>query len=186
MFHRLSLSIAGHLSASAIWATAMTAAMAQSISSTSELLLKTWRCYRLASLFWNRHICIDVKAMGRTTDVALNYVNNIVASQMRLDAAAFLFTSYNTNESRLTVCGWLPKPFVTSRGNFFKKGTIRTRRDSTTFECKADMWEVPNSKICHKAQNWAELWAEMSVWAQARKILAIEEETEVVDTFQNS
>jgi hypothetical protein len=33
--------------------------------------------------------------MGRSVDVALNYVNNLVASQMRLNADAFLFASYN-------------------------------------------------------------------------------------------
>jgi hypothetical protein len=121
---------------------------------------------------------IDIKAMGRSVDVALNYVNNLVASQMRLNADAFLFTSYNSKSGDLTVCGWIPKALFKQRAAFFEKGQTRTRTDGTSFCLKADMYELANSAICHKATGWPELWAEMSVWAAARRLLSVQQAPE--------
>lgn len=118
---------------------------------------------------------IDIKAMGRTVDVALNYVNNLVASQMRLNADLFVFASYNTHSSALTVCGWLPKAHLKSRATLFAKGDTRKRADGSSFQIKADMYEVANSAICHKAQSWPELWVELATYAKARQLLAISE-----------
>lgn len=114
---------------------------------------------------------IDIKAMGRTVDVSLNYVNNLVASQLRGGANAYLFTSYNTNNQRLTVCGWIPKATFKNRASFYQKGQTRTRRDGSSFVLKADMYELANNQICHSAQNWLELWVEMHKWAETKKML---------------
>ena len=115
---------------------------------------------------------IDIKAMGRTVDVGVDYVNNIVASQMRLNASAFIFTSYNTRKEELTVCGWLPKALLSGRGQLFKRGATRSRSDGSTFETKADMYEVRNRDIIHAASNWPELWQQMATWAAAKQMLA--------------
>ena len=113
---------------------------------------------------------LDIKTMGRSVDVALNYVNNLVASQMRLNADAFLFASYNVKTNALTVCGWLPKPLFKKRASFFAKGQSRVRNDGSSFQLKADMYEVANSCICHKAQSWPELWVEVAFYTKAKRM----------------
>lgn len=118
---------------------------------------------------------LDIKAMGRSVDVALNYVNNLVASQMRLNADAFLFASYNAKSSALTVCGWLPKALFKKRATLFAKGQTRTRTDGSSFALKADMYELANSAICHKSQSWPELWVEIALYAKAKRMLQSEE-----------
>ena len=90
---------------------------------------------------------IDVKTMGRTTDVKDYYVNNFIALQKGFPTDVFIFCSYVENKKELTVCGWLPKNEVEEKAAFYKKGTRRYRSDKTWFRTKADLYEIPNKKL---------------------------------------
>ena len=90
---------------------------------------------------------IDVKTMGRTTDVRENYVNNFIALQKSFDIDIYVFCSYNKTKSELTVCGWTTKADFLEKAHFFPKGSTRTRSDGTTFETFADLYEIANKDL---------------------------------------
>ena len=92
-------------------------------------------------------LSIDVKTMGRTTDVKDYYVNNFIALQKDYPTDVFIFCSYYEEKKELTVCGWLPKDELDEKAKFFKKGTKRYRSDKTWFKTKADLYELPNKKL---------------------------------------
>ena len=92
-------------------------------------------------------LSIDVKTMGRTTDVKDYYVNNFIALQKGFPTDVFIFCSYVENKKELTVCGWLFKNEVEEKAAFYKKGTRRYRSDKTWFRTKADLYEIPNKKL---------------------------------------
>ncbi|MCH7612512.1 MAG: hypothetical protein IIB45_04055 [Candidatus Marinimicrobia bacterium] len=92
-------------------------------------------------------LAIDVKTMGRTTDVKDYYVNNFIALQKDYPTDAYIFCSYFEEKKELTVCGWLPKNEMEEKANFYKKGTKRFRSDKTWFRTKADLYEIPNKHL---------------------------------------
>ena len=87
---------------------------------------------------------IDVKTMGRTTDVRMNYTNNFLKLQDYFNTEVYVFCSYNKTNSELTICGWIDKDSFISKRKFFEKGTIRTRSNGTTFKTFADLYEIDN------------------------------------------
>jgi hypothetical protein len=90
---------------------------------------------------------IDVKTMGRTTDVRYNYVNNFIALQKNLNTDIFIFCSYNKTNQELTVCGWIPKAEFLKKASFFPKGSIRYRANGTSFQTFADLYEIRNDLL---------------------------------------
>ena len=92
-------------------------------------------------------IKIDVKTMGRTTDVKPYYVNNFIGLQKNYEVDIYIFTSFNKEKKELTICGWLPKKELFEKASFYKKGTKRYRSDGTYFKTKADLYEISNSKL---------------------------------------
>lgn len=92
-------------------------------------------------------LSIDVKTMGRTTDVKDYYVNNFIALQRHFPTDVYIFCSYYEEKKELTVCGWLPKDELKKKAKFYKKGTKRFRSDKTWFKTKADLYEIPNKKL---------------------------------------
>ncbi len=62
---------------------------------------------------------IDVKTMGRTTDVRPDYVNNFMALQVSFNTDLYIFCSFNKKNDELTVCGWLPKSEFNEKAQFF-------------------------------------------------------------------
>jgi len=92
-------------------------------------------------------LSIDVKTMGRTTDVKDYYVNNFIALQKDYPTDVFIFCSFHKDKKELTVCGWLSKNELKAKAKFFKKGTKRFRSDKTWFRTKADLYELPNKKL---------------------------------------
>ncbi len=92
-------------------------------------------------------LSIDVKTMGRTTDVKDYYVNNFIALQKDYPTDAYIFCSYFEEKKELTICGWLPKNELEKMASFYKKGTKRYRSDKTWFRTKADLYEIPNKKL---------------------------------------
>ena len=90
---------------------------------------------------------IDVKTMGRTVPVKGEYVNNLMACQMKFDVNAYLFCSYNKTNSILSVCGWMPKESIKDMAEFHKKGDTVHRSDNTTFIAREDMYCVANKDL---------------------------------------
>ncbi|EGV43161.1 hypothetical protein BZARG_1120 [Bizionia argentinensis JUB59] len=89
---------------------------------------------------------IDVKTMGRTTDVKKSYTNNFIKLQDYFKTDIYIFCSYHKNKEELTVCGWIDKDTFITKRRYFPKGTIRTRTNQTTFTTFTDLFEIDN---CH-------------------------------------
>ena len=111
---------------------------------------------------------IDIKTMGRTVTPTLKYVNNLIASQAKFDVDAYVFSSLNTSNSKLTICGWLPKVSFLFFAKFYEKSTIRERTNSTSFELKADTYEIENDDLIHQVYNWNDLFASISKYDKKR------------------
>jgi hypothetical protein len=101
---------------------------------------------------------IDIKTMGRTITPTLKYVNNLIASQTRFDVDGYIFASLNKNTNVLTICGWLPKATFLWFAKLYEKGTLRERSNGTTFELKADTYEIENEDLIYQVHNWHELF----------------------------
>jgi hypothetical protein len=101
---------------------------------------------------------LDIKTMGRTVPPQLDYVNNFMASQGKFTVDGYVFSSFNKENNVLSICGWIPKELFMERAEFFPKGMVRLRNDNTTFETKADMYEIPNNRLFYRSRNWAELF----------------------------
>ena len=101
---------------------------------------------------------LDIKTMGRTVPPQLDYVNNFMASQGKFMVDGYVFASLNSKNNVLTVCGWIPKEKFLERAEFFPRGTMRVRDDSSSFEVKADMYEIENNRLFYRSRNWAELF----------------------------
>lgn len=87
---------------------------------------------------------IDVKTMGRTTDVKKSYTNNFLKLQDYFKTEIYIFCSYHKDKKELTVCGWIAKEEFIQKRRFYPKGSIRTRFDKTTFTTFADLYEIDN------------------------------------------
>lgn len=85
---------------------------------------------------------IDVKTMGRTTDVRGNYTNNFLKLQDYFQTDIYIFCSYNKINKEVTVCGWIDKRTFVLKRNYFPKGSERKRFDGTTFKTFADLYEI--------------------------------------------
>lgn len=88
------------------------------------------------------HKKIDVKTMGRTTDVRPDYTNNFLKLQDCFNPDIYLFCSYNKNTQELTVCGWISKDDFIEKRKFYPRGSIRTRTDGSSFRTFADLFEI--------------------------------------------
>jgi hypothetical protein len=47
----------------------------------------------------------------------------------------------------LTICGWIDKNDFIEKASFYNKGTVRTRSDNTSFQTKADLYELQNKEL---------------------------------------
>ena len=92
-------------------------------------------------------IKVDVKTMGRTTDVRDYYVNNFIGLQMYFDTDVYIFCSLNKNTNKLTICGWITKEDFLKKASFYPKGSYRTRSDGSQFRTFADLYEIANSDL---------------------------------------
>lgn len=85
---------------------------------------------------------IDVKTMGRTTDVRPNYTNNFLKLQDYFDTDIYIFCSYNKTTTEVTICGWIEKSDFIKKRKFFPKGELRYRTDGSSFRTFADLYEI--------------------------------------------
>lgn len=90
---------------------------------------------------------IDVKTMGRTSEVRYNYVNNFMALQKKFNTDIFIFCSYHKEKQELTVCGWISKTDFLKKADFYPKGSVRNRANGTTFTTFADLYEIRNDLL---------------------------------------
>ncbi len=90
-------------------------------------------------------VTIDVKTMGRTKPVIHHpeWINNFTCLQAHFCVDALLFASLMRRERVLTVCGWLPKHLVITRGHLYRKVEIRYK-GSVPLEMRADNIEIHN------------------------------------------
>lgn len=89
----------------------------------------------------------DVKTMGRNCNPKPYYVNNLIGLQDKYKVDRYIFCSLNRNSMILTICGWIDKNDFLKQASFYEKGTVRTRSDNTSFETKADLYELENKKL---------------------------------------
>jgi hypothetical protein len=85
---------------------------------------------------------IDVKTMGRTTDVRREYTNNFLKLQDYFQTEVYIFCSYNKIKKEITVCGWIEKNEFVQKRKFYPKGTTRSRFDGSSFQTFADLYEI--------------------------------------------
>jgi len=90
---------------------------------------------------------IDVKTMGRTTDVKSGYTNNFLKLQDHFDTDVYIFCSYHKTKEEVTVCGWITKDDFIKKRRFYKKGSTRTRLDGTSFKTFSDLYEIDNKEL---------------------------------------
>lgn len=90
---------------------------------------------------------LDVKTMGRTTDVRDYYVNNFIGLQKDYPVDIYIFCSFNKKNNELTICGWIDKRNLLEKAKFFKRGAKRYRSDGSYFCTKADLYEISNNEI---------------------------------------
>lgn len=90
---------------------------------------------------------IDIKTMGRTVYPKSNYVNNLVAMQLKNSSDIYLFCSYHKHNYELTLCGWIDKKNFKKKAKLYKDGQIRYRYDGTTFKTKSDLYEIENKLL---------------------------------------
>lgn len=90
---------------------------------------------------------IDIKTMGRTTEVRPDFVNNFIALQAKFDTDIYIFCSFHKLQKELTVCGFCTKEHFFKKADFFKKGTTRTRSDKSSFTLFADLYEIKNTDL---------------------------------------
>ena len=87
---------------------------------------------------------IDVKTMGRNTDVKMHYANNFQACQMDYESDIVVFCSINKKENMFQICGYLPKRLLQKKGELHHAGTMRHRSDGSSFVLKDDTYEINN------------------------------------------
>tara|TARA_R110000782_G_scaffold114747_1_gene204851 strand:+ start:192 stop:737 length:546 start_codon:yes stop_codon:yes gene_type:complete len=90
---------------------------------------------------------IDIKTMGRNVYPKPDYVNNLIASQLKYNVDNYLFCSYHKKDNVLTVCGWIDKKGFKDKASFYKEGDIRERANGTSFTTKADLYEIKNKDL---------------------------------------
>lgn len=87
---------------------------------------------------------IDVKTMGRNTDVRTSYTNNFVKLQDYFKTEIYIFCSFNKIKKEVTICGWIDKDTFVNKRNFYEKGSKRVRLDGTELTIFTDTYEIDN------------------------------------------
>ncbi|TXD52649.1 MULTISPECIES: hypothetical protein [unclassified Polaribacter] len=90
---------------------------------------------------------IDIKTMGRTTDVRANYTNNFLKLQDYFETEIYIFCSHHKNKQEITICGWIDKEEFIRKRKLYPKGSIRKRFNQTTFKTFADLYEIENHQL---------------------------------------
>jgi hypothetical protein len=90
---------------------------------------------------WNGHKT-DIKTVIRTVEPKPNYVCNFYELQKHYVSTAFIFTSINTKDKILTICGWIEKYLFFQKAQKFETGSKRFRSNGTQFESTTNHYEI--------------------------------------------
>jgi hypothetical protein len=101
------------------------------------------------------NVAFDVKTVGRNYDPRREWVNNLVASQMKYATQAYLFASINKRTSVITYTGLISKHDA-ERYELHLAGTSRMRDDGKEIILKTDQREIPNSHL-HPLDRWDDM-----------------------------
>lgn len=89
---------------------------------------------------------VDVKCMARKGNVIGNYVHNLVAYQKNYDVDYYIFTSLNTTENILEICGVIDKQSFYEKSDLYKEGTVRYK-GKVPFRLKAPVYELKQYRL---------------------------------------
>lgn len=106
---------------------------------------------------------IDVKTKNRIVTPELNYEASVVDAQINYEVHTYLFTSFNTRNCELTICGWIPKQEMIARARRYKRGDVIERNNGTSFECRLDTYQVYYYQLNHAAENFDQLKEELEI-----------------------
>lgn len=90
---------------------------------------------------------IDVKTVGRTTDVRSNYHSNVIEAQMNYKATHFLFCSLNKTKRNFTICGFISKDDFKAKAKYYKKGEEFTRVNGDKMVLNASGYFIENKEL---------------------------------------
>ena len=90
---------------------------------------------------------IDVKTVGRTTNVRLDYHSNVIEAQMDFKATHFLFCSINKTERLFTICGFISKEDFKGKSKYYKKGEEFTRLNGDKLVLNASGYFIENKDL---------------------------------------
>ena len=90
---------------------------------------------------------VDIKTMTRSVPMRSYFVHNFVAYQKPYEVDYYIFASYNTKTSTLTVCGYIDKKQFFEKADFFPKGAERTRSNGTSFFTTSPNYEIIQSLL---------------------------------------
>lgn len=97
--------------------------------------------------FQYKGLKIDVKTMGRNVDIKDHFVNNFIQHQIKYDCHIYIFCSLNKRKNELTICGFISKKELLKVATLIKKGSIRHRKDGSTFKSRTSMFEIKNTDL---------------------------------------
>jgi hypothetical protein len=90
---------------------------------------------------------VDIKSMGRKSDIKDFYAHNVSAYQKDRPNDVYLFNSVNKNTGTVQICGWLSKEDFFKKAILKQKGDGRPRSDGTTMMLKSPNYEVQNKQL---------------------------------------
>lgn len=90
---------------------------------------------------WNGYKA-DIKTVIRTVQPKPNYICNFYEVQKKHQSDAFIFTSLNTKEKILTICGWIEKEEFFKKAQKFEVGSKRFRSDGSHFTSTTNHFEI--------------------------------------------
>jgi len=85
---------------------------------------------------------VDVKTMGRKSEVKKDFACNFVAMQEKYPVDYYLFTSLHLEKNELTVCGVIKKELFMQRKKVRQPGSTIKRNDGSAFEAVSELHEV--------------------------------------------
>ncbi len=104
---------------------------------------------------------VDVKTMGRTTEVKRSYTNNFLKLQDYFETEIYIFCSYHKLKNEVTVCGWISKADFIAKRTYYPKGSKRTRSDGSSFSTFSDLYEIDNVHL-NDVRNFEDLKAQLN------------------------
>ena len=90
---------------------------------------------------------VDIKSMGRKSDIRDFYAHNVCAYQKDRPNDVYLFNSVNKSTGKVQICGWLSKEEFFKKAILKQKGDGRPRSDGTTMMLRSPNYEVQNKQL---------------------------------------